>query len=505
VSEAIPPLERIVSLSGDRKSGRAVLQDICRQAAVALRLDDDALAAAGIRLDEPISVAVDGETLQEALGRVIDWEAHPGVYREIRGDVLVLTTLQATQERNLRHLPEWLKPLYNHGLLATVDDAGGVTTLTAGAVMTDERLAKLEALPRLRELDLETTKALTRTGIGHLGRIPALEVLRLYGVNDEGGGLGDAALEAASRIPTLRELSIAECGTTDAGVRHLEAMSQLTRLTLRQEGRLTDAALASVAKLKRLRHLDLSSYVGTVPYGRMRFTPEGLQQLASLRDLEELWLPGHAPRAELFPFPKLISLSVGGIDDPTVKRIALCRGLRHLELLYSGVTDDGLGPIATLRGLRRLSLSSTVVTDAGMAHLRALHHLEHVELRASEVGDETLKHLAEIKTLARLDLNGSGLPGVNLGTRFTADGLRHLKRLPKLRTLWLTNLQLGGGFDVLKELTQLRELVLTMTDINENKVEALEDALPNTRVVAASGGGITRPKRIRGGRVKPTK
>jgi hypothetical protein len=371
--------------------------------------------------------------------------------------------------------------------------------------MTDELLAKLESLPKLRELDLGATKALTKNGMAHLGKLSALETLRLANINAEGAGLGDAALEAISRVPTLRELSITECGTTDAGARHLEAMPQLTHLTLRQEGRLTDMALASVAKLKRLRHLDLSSYVGHVSYGRMRFTPEGLRELASLRDLEVLWLAGHAPSAELFPFPKLTSLSVGGVDDLTAKRIALCRGLRHLELLYPDITDDSLGPIATLRELRRLSLSSTVITDAGMAHLRALHHLEHVELRASTIGDETLKHLAEIKTLTRLDLNGSGLPGVNLGTRFTAEGLQQLKRLPGLRTLWLTNLKLERGYGVLKELTQLRELTLMMTDISAGEVAALEDALPNTTIVAVSGAGrVGPPKRTRAGGVRRT-
>ena len=103
----------------------------------------------------------------------------------------------------------------------------------------------------------------------HLGELPALESLTLYNVNVEGAGLGDERWRRSPGSPTLRALSVGECGTTDAGVRHLEAMPQLTHLTLRQEGRLTDAALASVAKLKRLRHLGLSSYVGAVSYGRM--------------------------------------------------------------------------------------------------------------------------------------------------------------------------------------------------------------------------------------------
>ena len=164
-------------------------------------------------------------------------------------------------------------------------------------------------------------------------------------------------------------------------------------------------------------------------------------------------------------------------------------------MFYPDITDDGLKAIAALPGLRHLSLSSRIVTDVGITHLKGLPHLEHLVLRATEVGDEALKHLAGIPTLTRLDLYGSGLPGVNLGDRFTSEGLRSLRRLPRLRTLWLTNARLNGGFKVLKELTQLRELTLMMTDITEGEVAELEDTLPLARITATTGAGRVRPSR----------
>jgi hypothetical protein len=394
-------------------------------------------------------------------------------------------------------MPDWLRPLHNHGLIATLDDAGDVTALCAGEVINDEHLARLKALPKLRELELGTTKYLSKQGIAHLGRLSALEVLRLTGVNEPGPGLGDAALAAASRLPMLRELSIAECGTTDDGVRYVRLMPRLTKLTLRQEGRLTDNALASIARMKRLAHLDLSSYVATERYGRMRFSPESLRQLASLQDLEVLRLAGHAPGPDLFALPKLQALSVGGVDDSAAERIAQCRKLASLELLYADITNVGLPAIATLPELRHLSISSSIITDAGIAHLQALPQLEHLELRATLVGDDSLKHLASIKTLTRLDLNGSGRPGAALGRRFTIDGLRYLKQLPGLRTLCLTNLELNGGFGVFRDLTNLRELSLMMTDISEGEVADLEDALPNTRISAVSGAGSVGVPKLR--------
>ncbi|QEH38571.1 Leucine Rich repeats (2 copies) [Aquisphaera giovannonii] len=494
-SEDLPPLERKVSLAGGPRALRDALTDICRQVGLSFKPDEEALAAAGLQLDERVSPALAGEPLKEALGRLARWRAHPGVCHELRGDALVLTTVQAIQDRTSRHLPEWLKPLQGRGLLASIDGSGAVTALTAGDVMTDELLARLESLPGLRELDLSGTRALTKRGLAHLGGLRALEVLRLHGVNDEGDGLGDAAIESASRIPILRELSIGECGTTDDGVRNLEAIPLLRRLELRQEGRLTDAALGSIAKLRGLRHLDLSSYVGTASYGRMRFSPEGLLQLASLRELEVLWLPGQAPAADLFPLPKLTALSLGAVGDDAAARIAGCRGLRRLELLDSAVTDDGLKSLATLANLRELSLTSRIITDAGMAHLRALPRLEHLDLRATAVGDETLGYLAEIKTLTHLDLNGTGLPGSGVAWRFSAQGLRQLKRLPGLRTLRLTNLRVSGATDALAELVQLRVLSLTMTDLTADELAALEHALPDVEVTAMTGAGRLAPAR----------
>lgn len=503
IPQDTPPMERFVSLDGAKRSRRAALEDICRQAGITLKLDVEALAAIGLRLEEQVSVAFTGEMLYVAVGRVIEEPDNPALYRELRGDTLLMTTFQAVQARTLRYLPEWLRPYHNKGLIARVDDDGNVTSLTCSDVMTDELLVRLKELPRLRELDLGVTKTLTEAGIAHLGKLPALEKLQLSSVNTEGAGLGDAALEAVSHAHSLTDLSIAECGTTDAGARHLERMPQLTRLSLYQEGRLTDAALASVAKLKQLKHLDLSSYVATASYGLMRFSPEGLGQLAVLDELEELQLVGQSPSADLLAFPRLTSLSVGAVDDAAAMSISRCRDLRYLGLIYSDITDVGLKQIAILPKLRRLSLSSTRITDEGVGHLKTLSHLEHVELRATGVGDETLRHLANLKSLTRLDLNGSGLPGSSPGRLFSPDGLRQLKGLPRLRFLSLTNFQLDGGSGVLAELTQLRVLSLMMTGISEAEVEALEEALPNVRVHAMTGGGfLRRSKGDRAGRVK---
>jgi Leucine-rich repeat (LRR) protein len=426
-----------------------------------------------------------------------DAEIIRGTWKEVSakdGDKLVITPLQAHQAEIVRYLPDWLKPYYNRGLLANLDDDRNVVSITAGEVVTDELLGKLKTLPKLRELDIETTKLVTADGLKALAELSSLQKLTLYCVSHDGRGLGDTAIQSIVGLKSLCELRLNQCGTTDAGIRQLEAMPYLTHLDVYQEGHLTDTAIASIAKLKRLKHLSLDSYVGT-EHGWMRFSKEAIQLLAWLQELEHLHLVGQSVSPETLQFPRLRTLSLGSVDvtDACAARIAQCRQLQSLVLVYTNITDDGLNKLADLPELGRLNLDSHVVTDAGIKHIKRLPKLQHISLRASRLTDESLRHLAEIKTLTRVDLNGSSEPGVSAGKCFTIVGVQQLKALPNLRTLWLTNFESAGGFLGLKDLIQLRELTMMMTNIREEELEALEEALPNTRIYHATGGGGFRP------------
>jgi beta-lactamase regulating signal transducer with metallopeptidase domain len=396
-----------------------------------------------------------------------------------------------------RHLPDWLKVHYNRGLLASLDDDHNVVSITAGEVMSDELLGKLRTLPKLRELDIETTRRITPVGLKHLAELSSLQKLMVYRLSHNGAGLGDTVVQNVVGLQSLREFHLQHCGTTDAGLALLATMPQLTVLDVSGEPRLTDAAIASIARLKRLRSLSLNSYVGT-EQGWMRFSTDALRSLVGLRDLEHLHLVGQPVSAQVLNFPRLKSLSLGtaSVDDTCADRIAQCRHLQALDLVYTNITDEGMRKIADLADLRRLNLDSHVVTDAGIKHLTRLEKLQHISLRASRLTDEALRHLAGIKALTRIDLNGSGEPGVNAGTCFTIAGVQRLKALANLRSLWLTNVDSAGGFLGLKELAQLQELTLMMTNIRAEELDALEAALPKTRINHASGGGFARVRKM---------
>ena len=67
----------------------------------------------------------------------------------------------------------------------------------------------------------------------------------------------------------------------------------------------------------------------------------------------------------------------------------------------------------------------------------------------------------------------------------------------------MANLQLDGGFDALKDLTQLRQLTLMMTSVSDVEIDALEDALPDTTIQVISGGASRLSKKMRNAREKP--
>ncbi len=481
---------RPVSLTAENMSLLQALGELARAAGLRLNVDFEALAKTELELAQPVTVTIKDEQLSDALLELVDWNSYPGVYRELRNGELFITTVEAAQARTAAALPDWLKPVYGNGLLADLGDGGGIFRIHAGAKLTDEMLAQFPSLPELRKLEFSNAHDLTAAGLKSLAQLTALEELSIHDLQHDGQHLGNEAISKIVDLKSLRKLSLNECGTTDAGIKMLEQMPQLTHLSIYQEGRLTDAAVQSIAQLKNLKLLSLNNYVST-SLGKMQFTRDATKALAGLEQLEHLHLVGHEVFAETLKFPKLKSLSLGDIvvNDACAARIAECRELESLSLVYTGITDDGMRRISELSHLKWLNIDSLVITDAGIAHLMKLPKLTSISLRCSQLTDKSLAHLAKIKTLERIELNSSRKPGFHPGDCFSAAGLVQLKDLPKLRTLWLTNFATTEGYGGLKELSQLRELNLMMVDIRRDEYDMLEDALPKTRLTHMTGGG----------------
>jgi len=194
--------------------------------------------------------------------------------------------------------------------------------------------------------------------------------------------------EIVPRHPGLLWLGITVSSrVTDAGLAHLEGVTQLRDLDL-AESQVTDAGLVHVRHATGLEHLDLR---GTKV--------------------------GKGCVARLAPFSKLRRLSLGGtgVDDSGLKDLNDFASLRELYLFDTKITDTGLNYLHGLPNLEGLSLYGTAITDAGLPHLRGMKALRGLNLSLTKVTDAGLVHLQELPALEFLSLAGTPVLGRGLG------------------------------------------------------------------------------------------
>jgi hypothetical protein len=114
------------------------------------------------------------------------------------------------------------------------------------------------------------------------GRLPALETLILSGVTS----LTADGLFAVGGLTALNDLSLYICNVTDAVLRELRGLTELSELHLWGCTLVTDVGVRELRDLTALRTLNLR--------GCTLVTDAGLQHLMSLPKLSELWLGGNS-------------------------------------------------------------------------------------------------------------------------------------------------------------------------------------------------------------------
>jgi F-box/leucine-rich repeat protein 14 len=112
------------------------------------------------------------------------------------------------------------------------------------------------------------------------GRLPALKTLFLDGVTS----LTADGLFAVGGLIALTYLSLSECNVTDAVLRELRGLTELSRLYLGSCTLLTDVGVRELRDLTALRTLSLS--------GCSHVTDAGLRHLMFLTVLSKLYLRG---------------------------------------------------------------------------------------------------------------------------------------------------------------------------------------------------------------------
>jgi hypothetical protein len=162
--------------------------------------------------------------------------------------------------------------------------------------VSDAVLEKLPGLKRLRTLSISLDPA---GGANHLGDIASLEELICAGLSDEnlagvarltklkllslstGPQVSAAGLKNLEKLPNLETLTFTFMpGLDEEALAQVARLPKLNQLVIQGESRLADASLEAISGASHLRVLSLSECQGA--------TDRGLAQLATLKDLEML-------------------------------------------------------------------------------------------------------------------------------------------------------------------------------------------------------------------------
>jgi hypothetical protein len=229
-------------------------------------------------------------------------------------------------------------------------------------------------------------------------------------------GLTDAEMAGIATLPAVDEMEIVATKLTDAGLASIARLRNLKVLHLEGTAMMTDEGLRLLATLPQLRHLRLSgpftdkglAYLAAAPSLKVMWletpwaTEEGLSHLAGIASLERLtvpWLDQISDRGVTYlrAMPKLKALGVGDARSLDAGVVALA-SLPNLEVLAlkgsPALIDDALKPLPAMPKLRALEIYNSQITEQGIATLSACKKLDSIQIRSSvPVGDQAVTRL----------------------------------------------------------------------------------------------------------------
>ena len=333
----------------------------------------------------------------------------------------------------------------DHCLLEPIRHLTGLRMLSLHSTgVTSKGMEHLKALRSLKALMFSGERSIGNVGLGVLRDLPALEYVDLdTGVTDAGlkevaqlsnlrwlrirtGRIWGPGLAELAKMPRLERLCLwGEVQITDRHIAHIEGLTQLKSLTLWGCcSRLTDASLASIAKLEDLEELH---FILTSP----TFAPAGVAQLRNIKNLKKVdfayaWagqsgqVHGDEVARLLAEMPQFESvLGLAYLSDEGIRSLATLRNLTCLGINlktrrqgYYGPT--GLSHLAELGSLEELRIyAGDPLADPDVASLESLTKLKDLSIGGSDVGEGGLAAIGKLKHLERLNVSVSGPSSLN--------------------------------------------------------------------------------------------
>ena len=321
-----------------------------------------------------------------------------------------LTVLRATSLKNSKKTPFSLKPL------ARYRELGSIYFFNTKVTDADA----LAACTQLREINFYMSEV---DSIEFLRSTPWVTSLNLYGIQH--------TFTSYEPVATLKHLQ---------------------ELNIYMNPQASDASLAPLAQLTRLRSINL---FGTKDVSSLNF-------LANSHELEEVAASRSVKLTDIGALADKTVLSkvdLRGVKIDQIRALGDKPHLTHLNIGDTAVKD--LAPLRTSPALQQLDLADSAVVD--LAPLAGLRRLESLDLSGTGVSD--LRALREVTSLKDLKLTNTPV----------AD-LTPLAGLDRLVALALDRTQVKD-LTPLHGLHNLRRLRVSKT-IAPAQIEALRDALP---------------------------
>jgi Leucine-rich repeat (LRR) protein len=418
-----------------------------------------------------------------------------------------------------------------------VGDAGARAIARLGALhavnlaatqITDDGGAALGALGRLEIADLGSTRIGART-VAALRRLPLHELFldrtrvrgEIQALAPLAPGLTRFDISGTPHHPTDQELgwlraapNLIEVGVSGAKLHDPLALALVKLPTLRElrmaDTLITATTIHAIAGRTELEEVDLAGTPVDDASAALLF---GAPRMRILR-LDDTPITDAALTTT--PGPQLVELYVSrtAVGDQGMAMLDRVPRLAALGLGHTSIGEATLERIGRLGELHTLVLSRVRVPPAALAKLAGLHALERLYLDLSHADDTTLAALEQTReTLRVLHLAGSdvsegGLPALRtfteldeltIGDTRMHAGIAELSAWPRLRTLSLVGLDLTDK--AVPSLAARPSLVVLDLSATEVRDPSPLTALPHLRTLGVaqarlSAAGVAAVKRL---------
>lgn len=308
---------------------------------------------------------------------------------------------------------------------------------------------------------LDADGEMTDAMLEQVSRIDTLTTLKLGGSK----ALTDEGVRHLARLPRLRHLDLSDTAVTDRGLQVLRDLPALETLRL-VWARVTDEGMAHLSHCERLQRVELS---------RTRTGDGAIRALAGKGALRHFASGNGVTDAGLAMLHELPVFKRWHGGEQTMAMLSYQAGPNYL-LLRGPFTDRGMKHVGGLHGLFALNVeaSELSVTAAGLAPLVGLPHLGWL---AFDANDDAMPYIAEMPRLRFLGCQD---------TVADDDGFAALARSRSLEIIWgrrSHNLR-RRGFTALSTMPALRRLSVSCLNVDDAGLStlpsfpALEELMP---------------------------